>query len=553
VDFLYLSELTLAELRDRLLVVPENSIVLYLHFSLDRTGTYYSLQDSIDAISQASPAPVYGSWDFSVKYGVMGGYVTNGFVQGHTAARMALSILSGANPSNVEIVRKSPNTYMFDYGQMERFGISESDLPQGSIVINRPFSFYEEYRLLVWSVAVVFAVLLFLVVALVGNIVRRRRMEEVLREKERRYRALFERTNDAVFILSLEGLHLSANQQAADLLGYTVEELVGTPIEQVVAPYEYADSLDKLDALLADQSLPVYERIFRRKDGTKVPVEINAALVFDSVSNPLHIQSIVRDITARKQTEEELRKHREHLEELVAERTQELKEMQAELVRKERLSALGQLTATVAHEIRNPLGTVRTAVFAIGDAVERDQLGRVERARQLAERNILRCDRIISELLDYTRERALNLEPVHVDVWLDGLLDELQIPAGIVCAKELSAGAQIPLDREQLRRAMINVVENAVDALQDEGAAGNKLTVSTRIAGERLEIQVSDTGCGIPADEMDKVFEPLFSTKSFGVGLGLPIVRNIMEQHGGGIEIQSGPGQGATVVLWLPL
>ena len=234
---------------------------------------------------------------------------------------------------------------------------------------------------------------------------------------------------------------------------------------------------------------------------------------------------------------------------------QELERVRTELVRGERLSALGQLTATVAHEIRNPLGTVRAAVFAIGDAIARDELHRVERAQRLAERNIVRCDSIIRELLDYVRERPLNLDLVYVDTWLDVLLDEQAVlkDESIVCVRELNSGVRVPLDRDSFQRAVINVVDNGVEALKGEASRGNQLTVSTRVSGDRFEIRVSDTGCGIPGDVMDRIFEPLFSTKTSGVGLGLSIVKNIMQQHGGGIEIQSQAGEGSTVTLWLPL
>jgi PAS domain S-box-containing protein len=237
----------------------------------------------------------------------------------------------------------------------------------------------------------------------------------------------------------------------------------------------------------------------------------------------------------------------------------EMKQAQAELMRQERLSALGRLTATVAHEIRNPLGTVRTCVFAIGDAIKRDELERVERALQLAERNIMRCDTIIAELLDYTRGRALQRSPTGIDEWLNGVLDEMldqeTIPENITCIRELNANVEISVDTEHLRRAVINVVNNAVDAMQEKecGENGNRLTISTHVVDERLEIRIRDTGCGIPTDVMDKLFEPLFSTKSFGVGLGLSIVKNIIEQHSGGIEISSQTNEGATVALWLPI
>jgi signal transduction histidine kinase len=264
-----------------------------------------------------------------------------------------------------------------------------------------------------------------------------------------------------------------------------------------------------------------------------------------------------KEVVERSRAEKELKRYRNHLEELVVERTRELEKAQAELVRQERLSALGQLTATVAHEIRNPLGTVRTCVFTIGDAIERDELERIGRALQLAERNIVRCDAIITELLDYTRDRALQRSPTDIDAWLNGVLDEMldqgTIPESITCIRELNADVEISVDSEHLRRAVINVVDNAVDAMQECDENRNRLKVSTHVVAERLEIHVRDTGCGIPEEVMNKLFEPLFSTKSFGIGLGLSIVKSIMEEHGGGIKISSQKDAGTTVVLWLPI
>jgi signal transduction histidine kinase len=146
----------------------------------------------------------------------------------------------------------------------------------------------------------------------------------------------------------------------------------------------------------------------------------------------------------------------------------------------------------------------------------------------------------------------MNLKSTDIDGWLDRVLGEHDIPEGIECIRELRCGIETPIDCEQLRRAVLNVVTNAIHALRDEASQGNQLTVGTHVVGDRLEIRVSDTGCGIPADVIDKIFEPLFSTKSFGIGLGMPIVKDIMKNHGGGVEIQSKIGKGTVVTLWLP-
>lgn len=248
----------------------------------------------------------------------------------------------------------------------------------------------------------------------------------------------------------------------------------------------------------------------------------------------------------------ELMRYRERLSEQVEERTRELKDAQVELVRRERLAVLGQLTATVAHEIRNPLGTVRASIFSLEKALENNNIDRVGQAVKLAERNIVRCDDIINDLLDFTRRREPRPEPTVIDSWLENVLNERPLPENIICMKELTSGLEIPVDRERLLRAFLNILDNAVDALGEKDAPGNRLTVSADVAAGRLEIRVTDTGPGIPAANLDKIFEPLFSTKPFGFGLGLPVVKNIMTEHGGGVDIRSTVGQGTSVVMWLP-
>ncbi len=137
----------------------------------------------------------------------------------------------------------------------------------------------------------------------VQDITEDKRAAKALQESNQRYAALYNHSNDAVFILGLDGVHLDANQRAVEMLGYELEELIGMSVEQTVAPQEYPDSLGKLEDLLSGQRLPIYERLFRRKDGSLIPVEINATLVNDDQGQPRYIQSTVRDITERKQQE----------------------------------------------------------------------------------------------------------------------------------------------------------------------------------------------------------------------------------------------------------
>jgi PAS domain S-box-containing protein len=135
----------------------------------------------------------------------------------------------------------------------------------------------------------------------------RERIQQAVQEAERRYRALFEGSNDAIFLLDLEGVLVTANQRAADLLGYAPDELIGMSFKQVTVPEQHPDAAEKLTALLAGMAMPIYERTFQRKDGSTLPVEIGLSLVRDQAGHPQHIQSVVRDLSERKHAEVALR------------------------------------------------------------------------------------------------------------------------------------------------------------------------------------------------------------------------------------------------------
>ena len=226
----------------------------------------------------------------------------------------------------------------------------------------------------------------------------------------------------------------------------------------------------------------------------------------------------------------------------------------SELLKKERLSVLGQLTATVAHELRNPLSAIRNTVPVIRQLIAATTLD-LDRPMSRIERSIGRCDQLVTGLLDYTRPAVLNCKPTYVDPWLDVLLNELAAPDGILIERKFSApDALINVDAERFRRVIINLMDNAAHSLgQDQAPAADRRIMISTSASDHVEIEIADTGRGIPAEVLPKIFEPLFSTKSFGTGLGLPTVKQLVEQHGGKISITSELGRGTIARLSLPL
>jgi signal transduction histidine kinase len=247
---------------------------------------------------------------------------------------------------------------------------------------------------------------------------------------------------------------------------------------------------------------------------------------------------------------------RQHeLEQRVAERTAELTAAQNELMKQERFSAIGQLAASVAHELRNPLGAAKNTVHTIQEiAIARS----VDFARPIGrlERSLTRCERIIANLLDYVYAGELKRRTVNFELWLGECLDVQALPTGIALVRDFAApDVAAAVDAGRLQAVIANVIDNAVQAILDEGDGqpAGAISVATAVAGERLTLSIADTGPGIAAETLPRIFDSLFSTRSFGMGLGLPTARKIIEQHNGTIAVESEPGKGTRVTITLPL
>ncbi len=180
VKWRFLEDFTMEELVENVNSLHDNAVVLYTLFLRDKEERFYEYDQSIKLITEASPVPVYGTWDFSLGYGIVGGKLTSGFYEGVDAARMALKVLKGTPPETIPIVRESPNRYMFDYRIMERFSIDPGMIPEESVMINRPFSVYEQFRGQILLVGALFFLLSLLVLILFANMIHKRKTQREL-------------------------------------------------------------------------------------------------------------------------------------------------------------------------------------------------------------------------------------------------------------------------------------------------------------------------------------------------------------------------------------
>ncbi len=246
----------------------------------------------------------------------------------------------------------------------------------------------------------------------------------------------------------------------------------------------------------------------------------------------------------------------------MAKNVQQLHKAQEELIKKGRMEQLGQLIATIAHEVRNPLGAIRTTIFMVERKVADKGLG-LEGHLQRINNSVNRCDTIISQLLDFARTKEVNSAPILLDDWIAKTVREeaARLPENIFI--ECSLGLEnelVSIDPVRMQRALVNLLNNAVEALSGQqdreetvSQLGHHIWVSTKRLGDHAVIRVADNGPGIAPEYIQKIREPLFTTKSFGTGLGIPAVEQVVNQHGGRLEISSDIGKGAVFSLYLPI
>ncbi|MBE3038408.1 MAG: PAS domain S-box protein, partial [Chloroflexi bacterium] len=261
------------------------------------------------------------------------------------------------------------------------------------------------------------------------------------------------------------------------------------------------------------------------------------------------ILEVFHDITERKQAEKELKTYSEHLEEMVKERTRALSEAQEQLVRHERLAVLGQLAGSVSHELRNPLAVISNAVYYL-KLIQPDADHEVKEYLNMVEKETRTADKIITDLLDFARIQSMERESVAVSELVRQTLERFPAPPPVEVVLELPADLPpVYADPRQMMQVLDNLVVNACQAMP----TGGKLTLLAHRQEQMVVIAVKDSGVGIPPENMRKLFEPLFTTKLKGIGLGLAVSQKLAEANGGRIEVESEPGKGSTFSVYLPV
>jgi PAS domain S-box-containing protein len=538
---------TPTELARNLADLPRRSLVFRLSYFRDHTGRTFDTGQSYSLISDASPHPVYTMWAGGLDHGCIGGKVVSGRRQGEHAAEMAAAILDGAQAEDIPILYDSPNVFMFDYGQLKRFEVDFSRLPEGSVIRGKPDSFYLTYRYYIWAGFWVLAALALWVVLLTVNILRRRRAEtrltqanqEMMRQVRETHLALRQARDardkldvilksvaDGLVVTDLDNRVIIMNSAAEQLLGVPFPSVVGSRLDCSRHDFTFhAEICQNIGKAREARSYEFDMAMDPGNGGQKRYIRAKTSVVLDANGQQTGIVTIFADVT----------------------RERELDRMKTEFI------------TTAAHELRTPLTSIQGfSELLINDGHFSDQ----DRQTYLdyIHKNALTLSKIISDLLDISRIESgqgytLDQQPVDIVAQSRNLIQDYgaRHPEFDFRLEADPPSATAVVDPQKFIQVLENLLSNAVKYSPQGGLV--RLGVEAR--AQHLHFAVSDQGIGMDDNQKRRIFEKFYrghaaSGLVTGTGLGMSIVRHIIKAHKGRIWVESDPGAGTTIHFTIP-
>ena len=537
VEFTYLINLSIEELQKRLAGLPEKSVVFYLSVNSDPTTRIYTSPEVLARLAPSSSVPIYAASQIYIGNGTIGGRLLNLEEIGTRAAEIGLRILAGESPQNIP-QQTIPSAAMFDWRELRRWGIDEAKLPAGSIVRFREFSVWELYKWRIIGAITLITVQALGIVWLLFTKAKRRQAEEA----KNNLAAIVETSDDAIMSETLEGIIISWNAGAEKIYRYSANEIVGQHVSTLAPPELKGEVQGILERLNRGESVDHLETQRVSKEGMRIDVSLTISPIRNERGIIIGASTIARDITARKKAEVEGLQHRE------------------ELAHLSRVTMLGELSGSLAHELNQPLTAILSNAQAAQRFLEHDSVD-LDEVRDILTDIVgqdIRAGEVIHRLRLLLKKGEVQQQPLDVNNTVQEvlkLIDGDLVNQGVTMHTKLApALPTVNGDRVQLQQVLLNLVMNASDAMKRNSSTDRQMVVFTELSdGEGVRFSVSDCGSGIAPDELEQIFEPFFTTKPHGLGLGLSVCRTIISAHGGKLWAANNLERGVTFHFTVPV
>ncbi|MEA2033366.1 MAG: ATP-binding protein [Euryarchaeota archaeon] len=370
---------------------------------------------------------------------------------------------------------------------------------------------------------------IFIVVAYVLGLVCEKKTkseEETVRERDKSQKIL-DTVSEAISIFDRDLNVIEVNGARLKIFDVKREDVIGKKCYRAFWNREEICDGCPVPAIFETGKGTHTGKVLNLTNGTKKYVDIMHMPIFDEQGNLVQVLCDMRDLT-------------EH------------KEMAEKLLRTERLATIGEFSSGVAHELRQPLGVISNSAYFIGMKLKDIADEKVNRHLAILDKEVKRANRLITDLLEFARVPVPTLNECDINQVVEEALSGVDIPPNVEVKKELKGDLpKIHADFDQIQRTCLNIIANAILAMPGSGSL--KIKTGEDKEEGNIEISIADTGEGIPEENREKIFEPLFTTKPRGVGLGLSLCKKYVEAHGGKIEVESEVGKGTTFIVKLPV
>jgi PAS domain S-box-containing protein len=538
----WLDKWPLEAVLDEVAELPPDSVVLYIPMQRDGAGQSVSPFEVARQLAEASRVPVYGLSLPQLQQGIIGGALLDFSEIGHKTAALAFRVLAGERPPTLSPPDPSTNPLLINWRALKKWHVSESRIPAEATVLYRDPSLWEKHPRLILATAAVVGLQSVLIVGLILQRSRRKRAEESLRDSEDRMSLAAEAANLGMWVWDVVKDEIWMTDKGRALFGIAPDtRLDYAALVARVHPEDRAARDAAMRRALETQGEYAMEYRVVLSDGQVRWIAGRGRADFGD-GKPLRMRGVSRDCTAQKQAD------------------QETLLLRQEIAHVGRVSMMGQLASALAHEINQPLGAILRNAEAAELFMENESpdLDEIRAILSDIRKDDQRAGSVIDRMRALLKRHDLETRPLDVGELVGDVASLARADAAARQVKlDLDVADGLPLvrgDRVHLQQVLLNLILNGMDALNGVSRQDRRVSVTARLDGaQTVEIAVSDTGHGIPADKLAHVFDPFFTTKPNGIGMGLPISRTIIEAHGGRLWAENNNGGGAAFRFTLPI
>lgn len=540
----YIDTFKLEELQEKVTQLDENSVILFMLLHKDNTGKVFTFKDGLKSIDKHADVPIYGLWDFYLNRGLVGGFVTHSTEQGESAARMVKYLLIGKPISSLPIIEKSPNTYIFDYKKLNKFDIDMSKLPVDSLVQNEPRTFYENYETELSVITITFIFFTIIIFMLIDSIEDKRKAKDQLQIQLNFIETLLNTIKNPIFYKDKEGKYIGCNEAFCKFIGKEKKEIIGkTMYDFFQDQLEFCELHEEIERkLFKKEKVDDYVMDYHINNTIK-NIVISKDLYRDSENKVAGIVTILHDVSELVKIQNEKKQH------------------ESFLIQQSKLAEIGEMINAIAHQWNEPLVEMSAIVqdlelqYKVYELTDNDMQVFVKDAMI----QIQYMSKTLKDFRDFLKPSAQKSNFYIRDAFVEILnIIERQIKYSYIKLNITYTESHLIVYgyKNEFMQVLITILNNAKDAIlkvkEDDRTYDGKINVIVSSKQDVVEILIIDNGCGIEDKDREHLFDPYYSTKEKGNGLGLYMSRTLIEDKMNGKIYFKNTQDITTLVIELP-